>query len=942
MADVFVSYSRRDGEFVQRLVDGLVEHGKDVWVDVDGIRDAEVFPAVLRSAVEQSDGFVFVISPDSVASDYCEQEVDHALELNKRIVPLLLRRVADENVPEGIRVRNWIPFAGGSEFEPGLERVLEALDTDLEWTRGHTRWLVKSIEWDAESRERSFLLRGSELGAAEAWLAGATGKEPAPTALQREYVAASRLAVSRRQRTLLAIAAGVTAVSLGLLVFALISRSQAIGARDTARSQALAAESETQTAVDPERAILLAVAALHQKTTPEATFALRGALDASPIRSRLPDAGPQTCGVQFLAAPGVAFSPDGSRLAEGLCGGTVVIADPATGRVLRRIHVGPEPFGGAVAFSPDGRELAACCRGGIVLLDPATGAVSNVGPRPTGGSIVTAFDPKAPVLAVAQFGRLVFWNYRTGRRRIFTYPGDPHAESLAFSPDGKRLAVGIGGGPGSVGLALVDVASGRVLRTANDATSAVAFSPDGENLAVADQAVPGYAGRIALRDPTTLALRRALVQVTFVQSTAVAFSPDGTRLAYGYADGTAGLVSVQSGQHLASYLGQTAAIVAVAFSPDGRLVATGSADGTTRLWRASGDEQRLIALGRARPPDAIAATGSGLAAILAQPTRHGTAIVAQTWNGSRPGRPLQIFPTENADADFLSADGRYAGVVPVSANGAPVPMRIWSISRRRVVRTIPPGPAPTSQPVFGAGDGLLAMGVPSPSPPAGAPVRRAAGPPRLSPALAVIAVRTGRRRIVGSTTCGAGWRSQPFSDDGRLVAGGTFCGQVSVWNVATGRQVGRTFSIGGELSQIAFDPAGRRLAVGSWNGTVTVADVATGTIVAQLTGDTSGVTGVAYSPNGRYLATASLDRSVRVYDARTLRLLRVRDDPDAINHGLVFAPDGRSVVTVDSGNVARVWDVCTDCESPKALLALAKQRVTRALTPQEQRTYGAG
>ena len=73
MADVFVSYSRRDGEFVRRLAEALGERGKEAWVDVEGIRDAEVFPAVLRAAIQESDGFVFVVSPDSVASSYCEQ-----------------------------------------------------------------------------------------------------------------------------------------------------------------------------------------------------------------------------------------------------------------------------------------------------------------------------------------------------------------------------------------------------------------------------------------------------------------------------------------------------------------------------------------------------------------------------------------------------------------------------------------------------------------------------------------------------------------------------------------------------------------------------------------------------------------------------------------------------------------------------------------------------
>ena len=66
MADVFLSYSRLDGTFVRRLSAALQARGKDVWVDVDGIRDGEVFPDVLRRAIESSDAFVFVITPDSV------------------------------------------------------------------------------------------------------------------------------------------------------------------------------------------------------------------------------------------------------------------------------------------------------------------------------------------------------------------------------------------------------------------------------------------------------------------------------------------------------------------------------------------------------------------------------------------------------------------------------------------------------------------------------------------------------------------------------------------------------------------------------------------------------------------------------------------------------------------------------------------------------------
>ena len=81
MADVFISYSRADAEYVRRLQGELQSRGKDVWMDVEGIRDAELFPAALLRAIESSDAFVFVITPESVRSAFCEQEVAHASDL---------------------------------------------------------------------------------------------------------------------------------------------------------------------------------------------------------------------------------------------------------------------------------------------------------------------------------------------------------------------------------------------------------------------------------------------------------------------------------------------------------------------------------------------------------------------------------------------------------------------------------------------------------------------------------------------------------------------------------------------------------------------------------------------------------------------------------------------------------------------------------------------
>ena len=83
MADAFISYSRRDAVFVEGLAAALEGRGKTVWLDTEGIEAGEVFPLALQRAIEGSDAFVFVITPDSVASRFCTQEIEHAQTLGE-------------------------------------------------------------------------------------------------------------------------------------------------------------------------------------------------------------------------------------------------------------------------------------------------------------------------------------------------------------------------------------------------------------------------------------------------------------------------------------------------------------------------------------------------------------------------------------------------------------------------------------------------------------------------------------------------------------------------------------------------------------------------------------------------------------------------------------------------------------------------------------------
>jgi hypothetical protein len=145
VADVFISYSRKDSAFVRRLHEALTAAGRDSWVDWEDIPPTAQWRSEIYAAVEAADAFVFIISPDSLASKVCGEEVAHAVQHNKRIIPLLYRPPDDTtHIDEAIASHNWIYCRDSDDFDAALQTLNTALDTDLSYVRAHTRLLVRA------------------------------------------------------------------------------------------------------------------------------------------------------------------------------------------------------------------------------------------------------------------------------------------------------------------------------------------------------------------------------------------------------------------------------------------------------------------------------------------------------------------------------------------------------------------------------------------------------------------------------------------------------------------------------------------------------------------------------------------------------------------------------------------------------------------------------
>jgi hypothetical protein len=193
---VFISYSRDDLRFANQLDAALRACGFECLIDRHGISGGEEWKHRLSNLISEADTVVFVLSPASARSEVCAWEVEEAVHLGKRILPIISRPLEGANAPPQLRDRNYIffcedPRVFDSGFGTGLAILTEALNTDFDWLREHTRYLQRAMEWDRGGRPANRLLSGNDIAEAKAWASRRPKSAPEPTALHRDFILAS-------------------------------------------------------------------------------------------------------------------------------------------------------------------------------------------------------------------------------------------------------------------------------------------------------------------------------------------------------------------------------------------------------------------------------------------------------------------------------------------------------------------------------------------------------------------------------------------------------------------------------------------------------------------------------------------------------------------------------------------------------------------------------
>lgn len=771
-------------------------------------------------------------------------------------------RIDDEpvvTVAHEALLRAWPPLTG-------------AIATARENLRQRAQLERMALDWEHAGRQPAYTLGGARLAVAERWSQLNAGELELMPLLKEFIQASAAWDASARQRA----------------------------------ASSLATQVNDLLADDPNLAVSLAVAAIEEYgPADQLVEALRAALRRSRVRAAFPGHG--------VAVTRVAWAGDGRRAATGMADGSVRIWDTVNGRQL-------------LAF------------------DGAGHAVVSLAFSPDGQSVIAAGPPRITSEAVGQIRRL---SLRVGSETGVPQAGDDGMEttlalaaSQAVSADGSQLATTSSSvhelrvTATSDGTTLRTISLGYFERAREDSyQSSVAWSPDGSRLAVAVEdgglVLDSHDGRLVTRlqsgGPVTSAVGHPL------PITSVSFSADSRLIAALFRDGVPRVWDAIDGRLLLDLRDDRAAAMAsLAFAPRGLRVLAGADDGTAWVWDMADDYDVLPGAdgllydlrGHAGPVTGVDYSPDGTRIVTS--SEDGSARLWEAGTGS--GRPAAVLHGHQAEvtAAAFSPDG--SQVVTAAMDGT---MRFWAAD--------------------GGGEPRIVNGPPNVGRGAGAPPRFTSVAFSPDGGLVAAGLWDGTVRLWETATgeqrsgqnLGRRVTSVAFSPDGSSMAGGAWNSEgsatrtgdatVTVWEVATGRLI-HHFRHRATVLSVGFSPDGTRLATAGADGGARIWDVQARAELLAARGYGAIVRSIGFSPDGTRLLTAADDATARVWDASDGRERFVFAGHSGPVRSAVFSPDGGQVATASADGTVRVWRE-TGVEE---LLRTGDRRGARRLTSAER------
>jgi WD40 repeat protein len=583
------------------------------------------------------------------------------------------------------------------------------------------------------------------------------------------------------------------------------------------------------------------------------------------------------------------FSSDGKRVIGMNHNSQVKVYDAATGQEVSSLPGHRKGFARAMAVSPDGTFLAKEGRpenevGVVIEVWDLTTARLLMTLGPAQGCSSLAFSPDGKRLAVGGQGyssmgsitlaQIELWNLETRQRERTVPAHEGYVSSVEFAPDGKRLA-----SCGSDFAKIWDASSGKQVFAFDNGNRGgyASFRSDGAWLACAN-------GEFVDVWDTNTGNRVFTLRGHAATLSSVAFSPDGKRLAISGFDRSIGIWDVAKRKQSITIKGHADAVWNVAFSPDGKSLVSSSRDSTIKVWDASVNPEALIldgGLSVAISPDNTKIASS-------------TGSRTQIWE-LRTGNRIRSFDGPASSVAF-SPDGNRLAVAPGVFGPANGPT-IWGITN---------GGSLPSRPKVGnvksldySPDGKLIAGVEE-------------GRTVVWDDLLEHTVRTFQ-----------GASHFTFDPTGTLLAG-VVNGRVRLWRTASDAEVASLEIPDGKARCLAFSHDGQRLAAGTEGdqnkvGRIVVWNLQTRSIVLIIPVESGSIKCLAFSMDNRRLAGSPRSAGANVQVPGVVRMWELQTGQEVLalpvdvggisgsGTNLVFSPDGRFLAYAGPHEL-RVWN----------------------------------